>query len=223
MKLLTVLIVLCCSLNRVFSMTVNPCENVYSSKRICKAVRSILSMRRMACDPNELHELRQRVRDLEETIERMHMTPRQHNSVDSDCPGGVFKGRCYFLMDNGGAPSMLPHDDAESACQSQGGTLVPIDNEDLYNFLFSYVQSNASDIVNSHQDLVLVWTGAFYRNGQVIRRDNKPTNFVRWNARHPLNVERRNRVAFAVAESPDLRGMFDASPSSLFYPLCQMN
>lgn len=81
---------------------------------------------------------------------------------DLECPGIVYEGSCFFILDKTGENKMKSHPEAEAACRLNGGTLAIFTNRQLYNVIYNYILATAVDFVRNKKSLVLVWTGASY-------------------------------------------------------------
>ncbi|XP_078495544.1 uncharacterized protein LOC100183766 [Ciona intestinalis] len=193
------------------------CNNVTESYKICTAVRTLIRHQN-TCDPTIVRVLQRRIQVLTGTLNQLTIQKRR-----GECSGVIYRGKCYFLLDDGCEPNMRSYQEAKEACEAQQGHLVKIRDAANYNFLFNYVLRNAYDFMSENRDFVLVWTGGVwdYQRGRVRFENNQTTTYSSWNVGHPLNMTDRTNIAMAVATRPILRGMIDVPPSNQFYPLCE--
>ena len=138
------------------------------------------------------------------------------------CTGVIYGSYCYKLAikamstDQGGGKSW-----AASVCTYRGGTLVDIENEEMYNLLYTYVQDSWVVYVDRPTfPWAQVWLASRYENGS-IRNSNGSQVYAKWHQGHP-NSDPSDVVWQVGLTSNPYFGMYTTSSSYAYaVPLCK--
>ena len=104
---------------------------------------------------------------------------------------------------------------AAAQCGHRGGTLVDIEDKEMYDALYSYIQDEWVTYTDRERDHTDVWLASSYVNG-VLRKTSGDEGYAQWFTSHPN--ESQTGVAWIIATKPTLSapyiGMYTSSESN---------
>jgi len=142
------------------------------------------------------------------------------------CRGLMFRGYCYKLIyravpyESQGAKAQ-----AAAQCAHRGGTLVDIEDKEMYDALYSYIQDEWVTYIDRQYDYTDVWLASSYVNGS-LRKTSGDEGYAQWFTTFPRNGH--TGVAWVIATKPTRSaphiGMWNPSESyKRPVPLCRFS
>ena len=142
------------------------------------------------------------------------------------CRGLMFRGYCYKLIYRA-VPYESQGGKAQAAaqCAHRGGTLVDIEDKEMYDALYSYIQDEWVTYTDQQHDFTDVWLASSHVNG-ILRKTSGDEGYAQWYASYPRAG--RTGVAWIITtkstrSAPNI-GMYTTSESySRPVPLCRFS
>ena len=142
------------------------------------------------------------------------------------CRGLMFRGYCYKLIYRA-VPYESQGGKAQAAaqCAHRGGTLVDIEDKEMYDALYSYIQDEWVTYTDRQRDHTDVWLASSYVNG-ILRKTSGDEGYAQWYKSQPKQSS--TGVAWLIATKPTRSapyiGMYTTRESySGPVPLCRFS
>jgi len=145
------------------------------------------------------------------------------NSQLRRCSGVTYRGYCYKLVLKALKSSESTGKQwCAEQCTYRGGELIDLENEELYNLLYAYIQEVWVGYYDAPtRNFVDVWLASTYRDGSV-RNSSGHETFIKWYPGYPTKNPSDMRWTIGTKAGRIGTGMWTAS-SVITYaaPLCR--
>jgi len=139
--------------------------------------------------------------------------------------GLMFRGYCYKPIYRAGLyGSQGGKAQSAAQCVHRGGTLVDIEDKEMYDALYSYIQDEWVTYIDRQLDFTKIWLASSYVNG-ILCKTSGVEGYAQWYNSHPTasNTGVTSIIATKSTRSAPRIGMRTSESYSRPVPLCRFS